>query len=153
MAKNNKDIKIGNFLNSMLSPYMVELEYINRIKDGLETARNMYQIPLSDLKGNGTIIYMNGNDGTAFDWEMNNRLCEFGYLMKDSVCTFAFKMLIFRDGIAEIYCYPGGISKASGVLENKIFEPYEVEIFYESLCKNADDKRIWDADVREIYKL
>ena len=149
MARNS-NAKIGSFLNAMLNPFTIELEYINRIREGLEYARERHNVPISRLNGDGTIYYMNGNDGTAFDWEMNDRLCEFGYLIRGA---FAFKMLIYKDGTADIYCYPNAEEKSVEQLESKIFEPYEVEIFYESLCKNADDKKLWDVDVMEIYKI
>ena len=31
----------------------------------------------SELLDNGAVFYMNGNDGTDFDWQVNNHLCEF----------------------------------------------------------------------------
>ncbi len=35
------------------------------------------EITDSMLIENGTIFYMNGNDGTNFDFDMNDRTCEF----------------------------------------------------------------------------
>lgn len=51
---------------------------INKVIEYIKKAREMLPEVTDDmLYGNGAIYYMNGNDGTAFDWEANDRCCEF----------------------------------------------------------------------------
>ena len=54
------------------------LEFKREIERIFKVARKMYPSITDDmLCNNGAIYYMNGNDSTEFDWNMNDRLCEF----------------------------------------------------------------------------
>ena len=46
------------------------VDYINKVKEKYNISNDM-------LLENGSIYYMNGNDGTAFDWDCNDNTCEF----------------------------------------------------------------------------
>lgn len=50
-----------------------------------------------ELLDNGAIYYMNGNDGTDFDWQCNKRTCEFMVFYKESKLGFA-KVSIDTEG-------------------------------------------------------
>lgn len=56
------------------------------------------------LLENGVVYYMNGNDGTCFDFEMNDRTCEFMSFYKSSNYGF-FKIFVSRDGLIDGYAY------------------------------------------------
>lgn len=74
--------KIEKIIGKMLQKYSIE-------KDGLEE--------------DGTVFYMNGNDSTKFDVEMNDRLCEFGAFHMNGY--YAVKVLVMADE-TEVYVYP-----------------------------------------------
>lgn len=58
-------------------------EFKREIERIFKVARNMYPNVTDDmLDTNGAIYYMNGNDSTPFDWNCNNRLCEFLFSIK-----------------------------------------------------------------------
>ena len=53
-------------------------EFKREIERIFKVARNMCPNVTDEmLYTNGAIHYMNGNDSTPFDWNCNNRLCEF----------------------------------------------------------------------------
>ena len=62
---------------------------VNKVIEYIKKAREMFPEVTDDmLCGNGAIYYMNGNDGTEFDWEMNGRCCEFYLFYKETEMGF-----------------------------------------------------------------
>lgn len=55
------------------------------------------------LDSEGAIYYMNGNDSTRFDWNLNDRLCEFMVFHKNEVGFI--KANVNRDGTIDVYIY------------------------------------------------
>ena len=51
------------------------MKMLKPIVDTINEIRNEYPIIGNEL--DGKIYYMNGNDGTDFDWNCNGRTCEF----------------------------------------------------------------------------
>lgn len=51
-----------------------------------------------------TLFYMNGNDGTAFDWELNGRLCEFMQFYVDTEMGYT-KVFVEDNGGLVGYVY------------------------------------------------
>lgn len=115
----------------------------------LEEAREKHGIPKSELEKNGAVIYANGNDGTEFDWECNERLCEFGYGVQDG-SVWAFKCYVYNNGESEIYCYPHGEMQAVGTLKKNLMTASEAEDLY-GLMMIADYKRKFDCTLDEIF--
>lgn len=62
-------------------------EFKREIERIFKVARNIMCPNVTDemLDTNGAIHYMNGNDGTPFDWNCNNRLCEFILFHKNGI--------------------------------------------------------------------
>ena len=50
----------------------------------------------SDLEKNGAVFYMNGNNGTEFDWYVNDRLPAFMVFYNDADNLGAAKLMLFR---------------------------------------------------------
>lgn len=99
------------------------------------------------------LIYANGNDGTEFDWENNNRLCEFVYWHKNGSC--AMRCLVERSGDVEVYLYPEGeIEPTHSEVHKGALLGYEVEDLYFYLMKEVEllVNPIYDAPVQEIFK-
>lgn len=116
---------------------------IQRIIELLEELRNKYGICKEDLEKNGSIIYANGNDGTAFDWKVNDRLCEFGYGVKDG-SVWAFKLMADRWGDAEVYCYPHGEMRPVETITRTIATEREAEKLKNIMMEHADNKRLYN---------
>ena len=92
----------------------------------------------------GKIYYMNGNDGTDFDWHMNDMLCEF--MMFHTNEMGYIKMSIKSDDSVKVYIYPEGEMIPSA--ERKYVFPdgsaKELAIAMYELC---DAENIWDVDI------
>ena len=104
-------------------------EVIKKIIEFLEEAREKHNVPKEKLEKCGKVIYANGNDGTEFDWDVNERLCEFGYGTEKGDC-WAFKLLIDTSGDAAIYCYPNGEMKPVETLKKKLADERSMKALY-----------------------
>lgn len=122
---------------------------IKNIVELLEEARNKFGIRKEDLEKNGAVIYANANDGTDFDWEANDRLCEFGYGTKDGG-VWAFKLCISRYGDAVVYCYPHGESSSVEEIERNLASPQEMAELKKIMEKCADDRCRYDCTLDEL---
>ncbi len=123
---------------------------LQKVCDFLEEARVKHNISKENLEKNGSVIYANGNDGTDFDWAINNRLCEFGYGVKDG-SVWAFKLHIYKDGQGDMYCYPNGESVPIDTITKQIMTDIEAAELKDLMQKNADDKGVWDRTLEEIF--
>ena len=63
------------------------------------------EISESELEENGTVYYMNGKNGTEFDWHVNDRLSDFMVFYDDEDKLGAVKASVYRDGGMLIYVY------------------------------------------------
>ena len=104
--------------------------------------RNLPQISKSDLEENGKVYYMNGDDGTAFDWQMNGRLCEFMMFYNQSHMG-AVKINVLENGEVDIYTFEDKAPKAFKTEKEQI-EPNEVLTLAVLMNKIADEKDIFD---------
>ena len=59
----------------------------------------------SDLEKDGAVFYMNGRDGTEFDWHVNDKLCPFMVFYNDKDNLGAAKLLLYCNGEADLYLY------------------------------------------------
>ena len=105
----------------------------------------------SDLEENGTIYYMNGNDGTEFDWYVNERLPEFMIFYDDKEKLGAMKLMLYQNGGVVLYIYADRGKKVIKEI-NTAIEVAEKDLFNLAviLKSEADDKRIWDANIDKI---
>ena len=97
------------------------------------------------LDQNGATYYYNGNDSTPFDWEVNNRTCEFFIFYEKEPKLGFMKAWICTNGDAEAFIYDegelsGGIFKK---IENFVSEE-EAKTFCEWLIKTFDNQKAWD---------
>ena len=122
---------------------------IQKIVDVLEDARLKYEIEKEELERNGVIIYANGNDGTDFDWDVNNRSCEFGYGVKDG-SVWAFKLLVDSSGDGTIYCYPHGEMKPVETIRTVLMDKYEAEELKNIMLETADGNMMWNCTLEEL---
>ena len=119
-------------------------ETINEIKNVFEEIQK--ETPCSSLL-DGKIYYMNANDGTDFDWEMNDRLCEF-MMFHESEMGY-IKMGLHSDDEAIFYVYPNGefqpVRKV--VRDFPKGSAYELANAMYGLC---DCENLWDVDIETL---
>ena len=79
-------------------------EFKREIERIFKVARSMCPNITDDmLDSNGAIYYMNGNDSTPFDWNCNNRLCEFYVFHKNEIGFI--KAFVNSDNTIDMYIY------------------------------------------------
>ena len=128
---------------------MSSREIIREIVNMLEEARIKYNVPKDKLDGDGKVLYANGNDGTDFDWHVNDKLCEFGYGMKNS-SLWAFKLCINRNGKADVYCYPNGEMRSIERIEKQITDKENMKKLYKYMMNRADRKGLYDMTLEDL---
>ena len=80
---------------------------LNEIKEIIKQNINEYlpEVKSSDLEENGTVYYMNGKNGTEFDWYVNEHLPSFMVFYNDKQNLGAAKLLIYTNGEVVLYIY------------------------------------------------
>jgi len=111
----------------------------------------MPDISKKDLEKDGAIFYMNGKNGTAFDWYVNDHFPAFFIFYGDKENLGAVKALLYTDGFLDVYVYG---DQGHGEPKNMGFEIDAEDKEFLNLAvlltKNADDKLIWDEDIKSI---
>lgn len=98
------------------------------------------------------IYYMNGNDGTDFDWDLNARTCEFFLFYKSTEMGF-MKAYITSEQTLEGYWWEDeGRGKAHALhTEHCDIEGLcDISEVPEVLCNKFDENRIWDSPVMDV---
>ena len=98
---------------------------------------------------NGTVFYMNGNDGTDFDFGMNDRTCELMSFYKSSNYGF-FKIFVTRSGLIDGYAYLEEGHGEAIRLEPKHVGAEEAKESARALQLSADNLKKWDCNIEDI---
>ena len=99
------------------------------------------------LDSNGAIYYMNGNDSTPFDWNCNNRLCEFYVFHKNEIGFI--KAFVNSDNTIDMYIYEDtGMSPTYKFTEE--MENLKASSFANLMNYIADDNNLWDKPIDEL---
>ena len=126
---------------------------LNEIKEIIKQNINEYlpEVKPSDLEENGTVYYMNGKNGTQFDWYVNAHLPSFMAFYNDEQNLGAVKLSIYTDGQVILYIYGDKGNKVIKEVKTSI-EVAENELFNLAviLKSEADDKSIWEASIDKI---
>lgn len=126
---------------------------LNEIKEIIKQNINEYlpEVKTSDLEENGTVYYMNGKNGTEFDWYVNEHFPSFMVFYNDEHNLGAVKLSIYTDGEVVLYIYGDKGNKVVKEVKTSI-EVAENELFNLAvILKNeADDKRVWNANIDKI---
>ncbi len=105
----------------------------------------------SDLENHGEIYYMNGKDGTEFDWYVNDKLPPFMVFYNDEANLGAIKLLLYKDGGIAVYIYGEKgkklIKQVHTCLDAKETDIFELAVI---LRNAADDNNIWGAGIESI---
>lgn len=126
---------------------------IKEIKSLINKSINEYlpDIKPSDLEDNGAIFYMNGRNGTEFDWHVNEKISNFMVFYNDEKNLGAAKFTICNNGgvLGYIYGEQGNVM----IEEIKTFMdvPDDEILKLAVILKNqADDQKLWDANIDSI---
>jgi len=112
---------------------------------------NLPSVTPDMLEKQGTVFYMNGNNGTEFDWYVNERLSNFMVFYNDSANLGIVKASLYKDGGLQMYLYDDqGRHVAREISTYLDAEEEALRSLAVILRMNADDKRVWDADIEEI---
>lgn len=135
-------------------------EFKREIERIFKVARKMCPNITDDmLDTNGAIHYMNGNDGTSFDWNTNDRLCEF-YVYHKNEMGF-IKAFVNRDNTIDMYIYEDGGMKPTYKFTEEM-ENLSAKSFANLMDYIADreykydrpiDELDWDVDTMECYDI
>ena len=104
-----------------------------------------------ELEDNGAVYYMNGKNGTEFDWYVNEKTSDIMMFYDDEDMMGAVKTRLYNDGSYVIYVYG---EKGKTVVQeiDSYLDVTEEEVLAlaVTLRNEADDKRIWDENIEKI---
>ena len=72
-----------------------------------ERARFLPEVTAQNLEKSGALFYMNGQNGTEFDWYVNDRLSSFMVFYNDEANLGAVKLYLNRSATADVFLYSG----------------------------------------------
>lgn len=119
---------------------------ITEILDEMDRLMRRYlpDVKPEDLVQNGNTFYMNGNDGTDFDWNANGRTCEFMRFYEKTEYG-AIKAYIRDDGNLDGYIWGNdGLEKGTRIDTTYSIGCENAKELCKWLIKNKDDKEMWD---------
>ena len=100
---------------------------------------------------NGAIYYMNGKNGTEFDWFVNERLSDFFVFYNDEESLGAVKLNLYHNGDVAVYIYDEQGHHMKKEVHTHIKTSEELLLkFAVLLKKTVDDPCVWDADIEKI---
>lgn len=120
---------------------------LNQIVNIINEVREEYPIIGNEL--DGKIYYMNGNDGTAFDWNCNERVCEFMVFHENEMGYI--KLMVYNDNEIKVYVYSDGGMHPTKELERHYDKnPLELANF---LHRTFDMNNLWDEPVEDYMNV
>lgn len=105
----------------------------------------------SDLEDNGAIFYMNAQNGTEFDWFVNDRFPFFMVFYHDKDNMGAAKLILHSTGEVLVYLYDEKGKKLAKI-ERTHLDIGKTELLKLAavLTRQGDDKRIWNGNIESI---
>lgn len=123
-------------------------EFKREIERIFKVARKMCPNVTDDmLDANGAIYYMNGNDSTPFDWNCNNRLCEF-YVFHKNEMGF-IKANVNENNTINVYIYEDGGMQPTYTFKEEM-EKVKANSFANLMNYIADDNGLYDKTIDEL---
>lgn len=116
------------------------------IKKEFDELKAKYGLKNENLVADGAVHYMNGNDGTDFDWVMNDHVCEFMVFYKASE-QGALKVCYNKDGTEKIYFYKD--LEWEPTAEEEKTCPFDVAELAGYLYGTFDQHNIWDQPITD----
>ena len=108
-------------------------------------------IKRENLEENGAIYYMNGKNGTEFDWFVNNKVSDFFVFYNDSENLGAVKLTLYCNGDVIIYIYDDNGHHLKEEINTSIeVAPEDLLKFAVLLKTTMDNKLIWNKGINRI---
>lgn len=114
-----------------------------------ERAEWLPEVTPRQLEQDGAVFYMNSQNGTEFDWYVNDRLPSFMVFYNDEANLGAVKLHLNRNGTVSVYLYgeQGARLQKQETLPAEYTEEELLGLAVQ-LRQAADDQQRWDADIR-----
>lgn len=123
-------------------------QIIEKIKGVFADIRKKYPlIAEEDLYDKGAIFYMNGNDGTDFDWNTNGHCSEL-YMYHENEVGF-IKLFVSANDTYTAYVYPNGEMSAVETIKGDLEEGDSLYLAT-ILHRKADMNGIFDKNINNI---
>lgn len=116
---------------------------LNQIVEMVNNIRKEYPIIGNEL--DGKIYYMNGNDGTDFDWKCNERTCEFMVFHENEMGYI--KLCVNNDNSVNAYVYADGGMLPNAEIKTKFIG--DVKVLAMMLYETFDKHGLWDETIEE----
>lgn len=144
VAETSKPADCGHGVNRILCE-------IKKIVDK-NAALYLPHVKNSELEDGGAVFYMNGQNGTEFDWYVNGRLPYFMVFYGDKDNLGAVKLALYNTGEAQVYLY-GEKGKKLVKAEKEHLDIGQTDMLKlaAALTREADDKKIWDSAIDRIH--
>lgn len=126
---------------------------LKKVKEIIDRNLELYlpHVTMSQLENNGAIYYMNGRDGTEFDWYVNDKCPPFMVFYNDKDNLGAVKLLLYKNGDIVLYIYDEkGKKMIKEVHTNLAVNETELFELAVILRNVADDNKIWDGDIERL---
>lgn len=126
---------------------------LSEIKEIINKSISEYlpDVQSCDLEEKGNVYYMNGKNGTEFDWYVNEHISDFMVFYNDETNLGAVKFTLYTDGKILIHIYGDKGSTIVQRIETSInIAEQEMLNLAVILKKAADDKRIFDKGIDKI---
>lgn len=126
---------------------------LNEIKSIMEQNREQYlpQVKSSDLEENGAVYFMNGKDGTEFEWYVNDKLPPFMMFYNDEAKMGAVKLLLYRDGAVQVFVYDNAGKNLCKEVRTRIEYGEKELLDLAVLLRNqAEDSDKWNANIESF---
>ena len=126
---------------------------LEEIKSIMEQYKEQYlpQVKSSDMEENGAVYFMNSKDGTEFEWYVNNKLPPFMMFYDDEAKMGAVKLLLYRDGVAQVFVYDNAgknmCKEAHTHIECAEEELLDLAVL---LRHQAEDSGKWNANIESL---
>lgn len=134
---------------------MDRISIANKVKQQIlkyikENIRDRFPQIVDDmLLKHGTVFYMNGYDGSEFDFYVNNRTCEFVSFYRKPTRRF-FDVYVSCNGIIRGRVYLDVGDDVGIAVEQGYVNPWELAEFVRVMQIFADDLGKWDYNIEEI---
>lgn len=126
----------------------------NKIRKIVDKNMALYlpHVKSSDLENNGAIFYMNAQNGTEFDWFINDRLPFFMVFYNDKDNLGAVKLTLCNTGKVQVYLY-GEKGRKLVKIETEHLDIDKIDMLKlaAALTQQADDKKIWNGNIENIH--
>lgn len=109
------------------------------------------KVGVKDLEEDGAIYYMNGQNGTAWDYYVNGHLSNFMVFYNDQNNLGIVKFSLYQDGKFKLYLYNEKGKKLLKEIDGKLDVSKEDLFMFATLLKvQMDDKGNFDANIDKI---